>query len=98
MVENAFGILAAWWRVLGKAMACSVKTAEDITKACVAVHNYLCGLDQAEQASYIHSTFVDSVNAVGGGSWWQETPTSFLQDVSLLSGLHNLVVRCGADS
>ncbi|XP_061564128.1 putative nuclease HARBI1 [Cololabis saira] len=62
VVENAFGILAARWRVFGKAMECSVETAEVVIKACVAVHNYLCGLDRSEQARYIPSTFVDSTN------------------------------------
>ncbi|XP_039610051.1 protein ANTAGONIST OF LIKE HETEROCHROMATIN PROTEIN 1-like [Polypterus senegalus] len=48
VVENAFGILAARWRIFGKAMECSVDRAQDITKAWICLHNYLCTGDSME--------------------------------------------------
>uniref|UniRef100_A0A8C4SL89 DDE Tnp4 domain-containing protein n=1 Tax=Erpetoichthys calabaricus TaxID=27687 RepID=A0A8C4SL89_ERPCA len=49
VVENAFGILAARWRIFGKTMECSVDKAQDITKACIALDNYLCTGDSMDR-------------------------------------------------
>uniref|UniRef100_A0A8C6NMU6 DDE Tnp4 domain-containing protein n=1 Tax=Nothobranchius furzeri TaxID=105023 RepID=A0A8C6NMU6_NOTFU len=78
VIENAFGILAARWRVFGKAMECSVDTAELITKGCVALHNFLCGTDQlqAETARYISR--VDKGDVLGEWRQVVETDTNFL--------------------
>ncbi|XP_070819492.1 uncharacterized protein [Chaetodon trifascialis] len=67
VIENAFGILAARWRILGRAMECSIETAEDVTKACVALHNFLSKGDQSlpEQHRYIPPGMVDTEGAPG---------------------------------
>ncbi len=41
VIENAFGILAARFRVFRRPIHAKVNTTESITKACVALHNFL---------------------------------------------------------
>ncbi|XP_044139368.1 protein ALP1-like [Bufo gargarizans] len=41
LVECAFGILVAKWRVLNKAINLKVETIDHVVKACVVLHNYL---------------------------------------------------------
>uniref|UniRef100_A0A8C4XGT5 DDE Tnp4 domain-containing protein n=1 Tax=Erpetoichthys calabaricus TaxID=27687 RepID=A0A8C4XGT5_ERPCA len=66
-VENAFGILAARWRIFGKDMECSVDRAQDITKACICLHNYLCAGDSMEPdgARYVSRHLVDEGDIPG---------------------------------
>ena len=71
VVENAFGILRARWRVFSRPIQASVETAEEITKAAVCLHNYL---RQTNSASYCPSGFVDSEDGSGDirpGEWRQ---------------------------
>ena len=67
VIENAFGILRARWRIFGGPMECNIEKAEDITKACVALHNYLCvaDSDRAEGTRYVDSALVDTDIALG---------------------------------
>ena len=68
-IENAFGILAARWRIFRKPIRAEVCTVDRITEACVCLHNYL-GL--TENASYIPAGFVDTETANGEitpGDW-----------------------------
>lgn len=53
--ENAFGILAAKWRVFGRAT-------EDITEACITLKIYLCDADQTqpETKRYINPVLMDA--------------------------------------
>ena len=41
VVENAFGILAARWRILLQTINADTNLVEAITKACVCLHNFL---------------------------------------------------------
>lgn len=41
LVESAFGILAARWRVFLKPFECDIKTVDKVVKATVVLHNYL---------------------------------------------------------
>lgn len=67
MIKNALGILAARWRILGRAMECCIDTAEDVTKACVTLRNFLSKGDQSlpEQNRYILPGMVDRDGAPG---------------------------------
>ena len=68
-IENAFGILAAKWRIFRRPIRGSPDTVERIIKACVCLNNYL---KQTENAVYIPEGFVDSTDNTGNfvpGSW-----------------------------
>lgn len=69
VIENAFGILTARWRIFSRPIQGSVETVEAITLATVSLHNYL---RQTNSASYCPSGFVDSEHRSGDirpGEW-----------------------------
>jgi hypothetical protein len=41
VVENAFGILVSRFHIFEKPISCLPETADKVTKACCAIHNYL---------------------------------------------------------
>ncbi len=61
VVENAFGILVSRWRVLDTKMDVGVDLADEIVKACVALHNYLKSTDATDHQSprYVPDHYVD---------------------------------------
>lgn len=68
-IENAFGILAARWRIFQKPIRSSVENAERYTLACLGLHNYLRLTDNA---TYCPEGFVDSYDNTGKikeGEW-----------------------------
>eukprot|EP00794_Sanderia_malayensis_P000867 gene867-161_t len=68
-IENAFGILAARWRIMRRPIRASVSTVENITKACVCLHNYL---KQTDNAFYVPNGFIDAEDNSGTvipGNW-----------------------------
>lgn len=68
-IENAFGILAARWRIFRRPIKANVDLVYNITRACLCLHNYL---RLTENASYIPSGFIDSEDSSGiiiPGSW-----------------------------
>eukprot|EP00112_Aurelia_sp_Birch-Aquarium-sp1_P015468 Seg3426.4 transcript_id=Seg3426.4/GoldUCD/mRNA.D3Y31 product="Protein ANTAGONIST OF LIKE HETEROCHROMATIN PROTEIN 1" protein_id=Seg3426.4/GoldUCD/D3Y31 len=68
-IENAFGILAARWRILRRPIRANVSTVENITKACVCLHNYL---KQTDNACYVPHGFIDAEDNSGNvipGNW-----------------------------
>ena len=68
-IENAFGVLAAKWRIFRKPIRANVTTVEKITKAALCLHNYL---KLTENANYVPSGFVDSEDGSGNiipGDW-----------------------------
>lgn len=69
VVENAFGIMAAMWRIFARAMNTSLSTTESIVKAVVCLHNFMM-----QRARYCGPGFADYVNAQGqmvDGEWRQ---------------------------
>ncbi|XP_056434747.1 uncharacterized protein LOC130372647 isoform X2 [Gadus chalcogrammus] len=71
VVENAFGILAARFRIFGRPIDCQPEKAVKIVKACVALHNFLAS---TERARYMPASFVDTTADTGEvqpGEWRQ---------------------------
>lgn len=68
LIENAFGILAARWRILYQSINAKVELVESITKTCVCLHNFLC-----KSSLYRPPGYVD-VGDEDNGQWRQEVP------------------------
>ncbi|XP_065055079.1 putative nuclease HARBI1 [Rhopilema esculentum] len=82
-IENAFGILAARWRIFRRPIRASTTTVEGIMKACVCLHNYLL---QTDNAFYVPAGFVDAEDETGEiipSSWRCKTSdeTSALKNI-----------------
>ena len=67
-IENAFGIMAARWRIFRRPIRADTTTIDLIVKACVSLHNYLLSTDNPR---YTPQGFVDSDNQDGmvTGDW-----------------------------
>ena len=57
MIKNAFGILAARWRIFMRPIQSNIETIDLIVKATICLHNFL---RLTNSASYCPSGFVDS--------------------------------------
>ena len=71
VIENAFGIMSARFRVFAQTLQQSNHTATLITKACLALHNFFRTLNDGR---YCGATFADRVDANGAlvlGEWRQ---------------------------
>ena len=68
VIENSFGIMAARFRIFRAPIATKVETTISITKACVALHNYL----MQHSNLYCPRKFVDR-NNLKNGQWRRET-------------------------
>ena len=69
VIENALGILTAWWRIFSKLIKASVKNAQVFTLMCIGLHSYLRLTDNP---SYCPAGFVDSQYGSGEirpGDW-----------------------------
>ena len=68
-IENAFGILAACWRIFRKPIRAAPENVVSFVKACLCLHTYLI---LTGNAMYIPSGFVDSEDGSGNiraGDW-----------------------------
>ncbi|XP_057292612.1 putative nuclease HARBI1 [Hydractinia symbiolongicarpus] len=69
VIENAFGLLRARWRIFSRPIKAWVKNVENFTLGAIALHNYL---RQTEAAMYCPNGFVDSTDTNGEitpGEW-----------------------------
>lgn len=67
-IENAFGVLAARWRILRRPIQAKSENVEATVLATVALHNFLLNADSAK---YAPASFVDreTANATYPGEW-----------------------------
>ena len=74
VIENAFGIAASCFRVLHRPIIAKPTTVISITKAIVALHNFLMSLNSNDNYSYCPHGFVDQDNSSGiiEGEWRTE--------------------------
>ncbi|XP_046977381.1 putative nuclease HARBI1 [Vanessa cardui] len=74
VVENAFGILAARFRIFRRNISVDVENVDAIVLACCSLHNYL----RKKRSRYVHNKFIDresiSKTLFSRGAWRQETP------------------------
>lgn len=74
VVENAFGILVARWRILQKPIALKVNTVEKIVQAITCLHNYILSTN-LQNNYYFHEGMIDREEANGeiiSGNWRNE--------------------------
>ena len=76
--ENGFGILSSRWRIFRGPIDASPNNVAKITKACIALHNYLASTDfkNTPQTRYIPPNAVDRENSSGvvsSGDWRGES-------------------------
>lgn len=80
-IENAFGIMAARFRILLRAIDCCKTTVEAIVLACLVLHNWLLQreetIPEGKKKFYCPKGFADSVHSNGNvayGRWRNEKP------------------------
>ena len=69
VIENAFGILRARWRIFSRPIKATVENVENYVWAAICLHNYLHLTDKATYTPY---GFVDSKDSTGNikeGVW-----------------------------
>lgn len=74
VIENAFGILVARWRIFRQPIQASPETLEAVVWACVTLHNYLRACDESEQGErrYCPAGYADQECTAGNivhGQW-----------------------------
>lgn len=73
IIENAFGILPARWRILRRTIDANVETIEAILKATICLHNYLI---KNKESTYFHKSIADRQTSNGDiilGTWRNDT-------------------------
>ena len=76
VIENAFGVLVARWRIFNTPIHAKQENVEKIVLATIALHNYL---RQTDNTSYCPAGFIDSERATGDiipGYWRRERANS----------------------
>lgn len=86
VIENAFGILVARWRILKNALIMEPENAEYVVLACVILHNFL----KKNSSVYCPPTFVDRETESGevfAGTWREATsPLPSINAARIYSG------------
>lgn len=87
VIENAFGLLRARWRIFSRPIKSSVENVQNFTFAAIALHNYL---RQTDNAMYCPYGFMDSYDKQGNfksGEWRKEgSADGCLQDINGVRG------------
>ena len=87
VVENAFGILAARWRIFRSSINGSPNNVEHFTRACIVLHNLL--IDR--KTNYAEKGFADYYTTDGqlvDGTWRTENKAVVFQDIGQLRGMN----------
>ena len=87
-IENTFGILSQRWRIFLRPIKTSVKSVENYTLACLAIHNYL---RLTANAKYIPTGFAhseDNDENIVPGDWRKDVQSgnSGLEEITSLHG------------
>ncbi|XP_018402816.1 PREDICTED: uncharacterized protein LOC108779808 [Cyphomyrmex costatus] len=95
VIENAFGILVARWRVLQKALSLKLETAEVIVQAATCLHNYIIttGLSNNQ---YLHGGIADKEGPNGeviAGNW-----RDFVRENGFVTSLGRVGANIGASA
>lgn len=83
--ENAFGIMAARWRILQRSFNLLPEYADYVVKSCCVLHNYL--LAHKEHSAVYADQDNNMGNPVAGG-WRRETPDSARESLFSLETTH----------
>lgn len=98
VIENAFGIMVARWRILTKTICTSLLTADKIVQACVVLHNFLMN-----KSNYCNRGFADEFNGceIIEGLWRNElqnnTPIALTPCGSAGSNTHSRIAALGRE-
>lgn len=73
VIENAFGIMVARWRIFCGPLNTSLSTSENIIKACVVLHNFCINKPQFSSArnadkNSIHDSYVQPMRKIGSNT------------------------------
>ncbi|CAN7998384.1 unnamed protein product [Ixodes hexagonus] len=77
VVENAFGTLAAWWRIFRQIIQAELSTVDNLVCAAVLLHNFLRTCDEEEEGGHARFLYVppayvdheDDSHNVQEGQW-----------------------------
>jgi len=81
-IENAFGILASWWRILHRRLCCSVENAQRICKALVCLHNFTI-IDNNRSGQYCPPDWLDvDEEILVEGQWYDIEAGQYFKELS----------------
>lgn len=86
IIENAFGILVARWRIFKTEIACKPRNAKIFTKAAVVLHNYCMTFSRN---LYCPSAFADHIDGHGrivSEGQWRKSPGTCMAPIDAIHG------------